>query len=271
MSAAVAMQLVRDDQVPRALAIVNGGNALATVVAAPLGSFLGGLVGWRAAFFLLVPIAAVAFVWQWTSLPSLSNGARASGNVFKLFRSPVVALGMAAVGVFFMGQFALFTYVRPFLETATHVDISMLSLILLMIGVSGFIGTIFIGALLTERRLYPTLVAIPVLMAAIALSLVAAGSWLPATAVLLGAWGLFATSAPVGWWTWLAKTLPNDAEAGGGLMVAVVQLAITMGATAGGLLFDMSGYQSTFVASAGILLLTALMAHLTGRFARLSA
>ena len=41
MSAATAMRLVPSHQVPRALAIFNGGNALATVVAAPLGSYLG--------------------------------------------------------------------------------------------------------------------------------------------------------------------------------------------------------------------------------------
>jgi len=41
LSAATAMRLVPDHLVPRALAIVNGGNALATVVAAPAGSFLG--------------------------------------------------------------------------------------------------------------------------------------------------------------------------------------------------------------------------------------
>jgi MFS family permease len=55
MSAATAMRLVAAEQVPRALAIVNGGNALATVVAAPLGSFLGAMVGWRGAFILLIP------------------------------------------------------------------------------------------------------------------------------------------------------------------------------------------------------------------------
>ena len=53
MSAATAMRLVPDDKVPRALTILNGGNALATVVAAPMGSFLGGLIGWRGAFFLV--------------------------------------------------------------------------------------------------------------------------------------------------------------------------------------------------------------------------
>ncbi|KPA98309.1 MFS transporter, partial [Pseudomonas asplenii] len=53
------------------LAIVNGGNALATVIAAPLGSFLGTLIGWRAAFFCVVPVAALAALWLLLSLPSL--------------------------------------------------------------------------------------------------------------------------------------------------------------------------------------------------------
>jgi len=60
MSAATAMRLVPDRHVPRALAIVNGGNALATVIAAPMGSFLGAIIGWRYAFFCIVPIAAIA-------------------------------------------------------------------------------------------------------------------------------------------------------------------------------------------------------------------
>lgn len=51
-------------------------------------------------------------------------------------------------------------------------------------------------------------------------------------------------------------------------MVAVVQLAITMGATSGGILFDHSGYRATFGASALILMLAALLAYLTNRIAR---
>lgn len=38
--------------------------------------------------------------------------------------------------------------------------------------------------------------------------------------------------------TWLAQTMPQEVEAGGGLMVVVVQLAITLGATCGGFLLD---------------------------------
>ncbi|MNL59152.1 Purine ribonucleoside efflux pump NepI [compost metagenome] len=83
--------------------------------------------------------------------------------------------------------------------------------------------------------------------------------------VLLGLWGLMATSAPVGWWSWIAEAMPHNAEAGGGLMVAVIQLAIALGSTVGGLLFDSTGYRSTFMASAAVLLFAALLAFLTSR------
>ena len=266
MSAATAMQLVPVDKVPRALAIFNGGNALATVIAAPLGSYLASLAGWRGAFFCLVPVALIALVWQWFSLPSMEAKPRGagSGNVFRLFKRRLVAVGMLAVGIFFMGQFVLFTYVRPFLETVTQVNVPVLSLILLSIGIAGFVGTTVIGRFL-KASFYGTLIVIPGVMALIALALVALGSAVPATVVLLSAWGLVATAAPVGWWSWVARTLPHDAEAGGGLMVAVVQLSIAFGSTVGGVLFDGSGYRSTFAFSAGLLLLGALLAFFTAR------
>lgn len=265
LSAATAMRLVPDDQVPRALAIVNGGNALATLIAAPLGSFLGSLIGWRGAFFCIVPVAAIVAVWLMMSLPRMKTEQGAtSGNVFRLMKSTPVLLGMLAVSVFFMGQFTLFTYLRPFLETITRVDVSTLSLMLLVLGAAGLSGTFLIEVFLT-RGLYRTLIVIPLLMAVISLALVSFGSSVALTTVLLGVWGLVATAAPVGWWTWLARTLPNDAEAGGGLMVAIVQLAITLGATVGGVVFDQRGYQATFELSAALLVVAAVLAALAAR------
>ena len=163
-----------------------------------------------------------------------------------------------------MGQFTLFTYVRPFLETVTLVDVSTLSLVLLVIGVAGFIGTAIIGRFL-RGGVYRTLIAIPLAMAVIALVLIPFGAWIGAAAALLGLWGLLGTAAPVGRWSWIAQALPKNAEAGGGLMVAVIRLAIALGSTIGGVLFDSSGYKSTFVASAAALLLAALLTFLTFR------
>ncbi|CAI1696146.1 MFS transporter [Serratia ficaria] len=266
MSAATAIRLVPQHQVTRALAIFNGGNALATVVAAPLGSYLGATIGWRGAFLCLVPVAVVALIWQFIALPSMDahKSRKSRGSVFHLFSRRIVAVGMLACALFFMGQFTLFTYVRPFLEAVTRVDSSGLSLILLAIGVAGFVGTLIV-AIFLNVKLYSTLVAIPLLMAVIAITLIPTGQNVWIVALLLGFWGLLATAAPTGWWTWLARTLPKDAEAGGGLMVAMIQLSIALGSTIGGMAFDHLGWQSAFAISGGLLTAAAVLTIFTSR------
>ena len=266
LSAAVAMRLVPPHQVPRALGIFNGGNAVAMVVAPPLGAWLGEAIGWRGAFFCLVPVGLAVLLWQWRSLPSMRAEARpaAPTAVFKLLTRAPVAVGMLAVGVFFMGQFSLFTYVRPFLETVTRVEVSTLSWILMGIGAAGVFGTTLVGFVL-NRHLYRTLMLIPLLMAVVAVALTLFGHRVWPVAALLGFWGLVATAAPAGWWTWIARALPDDAETGGGLMVAVIQLSIALGSSVGGVLFDTRGYQTTFLVSAALLLAAVTLAFFTRR------
>src|SRR5215210_5624153 len=101
MSAATVMRLVPESDVPRALGMLNGGNALATTVAAPLGSFLGQYIGWRGAFFAVVPLAALTLGWLFVSLPSMpSEGGAGGGTVFRVLRRRQVPLGMTAVTLF---------------------------------------------------------------------------------------------------------------------------------------------------------------------------
>ncbi|MDB6153517.1 MAG: transcriptional regulator [Chthoniobacteraceae bacterium] len=260
MSAAMIMRLVPAESVPRGLAIIYGGNALASAIAAPMGSFMGGLLGWRWAFFSVIPVAVTALIWQALTLPPLpAHNDSGSKGMLKLFRNRVVALGMLAVMLSFMGQFALFTYLRPFLEQVTGVNVSMLTWMLLIVGLTGLIGTSFVSRFL-DGRLHTTLVVIPVAMAAtaIAMAVFGASTWI--TAALLAVWGILSTAAPVAWSTWLTRTLPENAEAGGGLMVAIIQLGITVGAAGGGVVFDSLGGSVTFLGSAGILVLSGLVA-----------
>lgn len=265
MSAATVMRLVPEDQVPRALSLLNGGNALATIVAAPLGSFFGQYIGWRGAFFLVVPLAAITFAWQWLTLPAMPFDRSAGGSsALGLLRRPAARFGAAAVAMLFAGQFALFTYIRPFLEGVTQLSASALSLVLLLMGLGGLCGTWVFGRLVA-RFPSATLILAPVGLAVIACALVAAGPFAVPTAGLLVLWGAIGTGAPVAWWTWVARRFPKDAEAGGGLLVAIVQLAITLGAAGGGLLFDAAGYRATFLASAALLAAGALLAALDAR------
>lgn len=260
MSTAIVLRLLPRDDVPKGLAMLNAGNAIAATISAPLGSWLGDIVGWRGAFFLVVPLALLALVWQWIAMPSLPpRGRPGPGNVFRLLARRQVALGMTAILLLFMGQFALFTYLRPFLETVAGFSVPRLSIAFLAMGLAGVAGTWAISRLL-GGRLYAILIAIPAVMALIAALLVALRGSPAAVAALLVLWGFFGTAAPVGWGTWLARVLSDEAEAGGGLQVAVIQLAIMIGAAGGGLMFDAIGWWSAFACATVLLVGSSLAA-----------
>ena len=175
---------------------------------------------------------------------------------------------MGAVFCLFMGQFALFTYLRPFLESVTRLNDAWLSLTLFILGITGFIGTFVVGKLL-KRTLYPVLIFWPCLMAILALGMITSGHERIETIALIGLWGFIGTSACIGWSVWLAKVMQDDTEQGGGLMVAVIQFAITLGASLGGRLYDHGGYQSCFMLSALILIAGGVLSFIVSRMRNL--
>ncbi|HBZ14367.1 MFS transporter [Candidatus Pantoea floridensis] len=258
LSTAITMRLVPSDQVPRALSIVFSGISLATIIAAPLGSYLGAIIGWRNIFMLTAALGVLALLWQFFTLPAMPpvNKAR-SGGVLDLLRKSVMRWGMLAVIMMFTGHFAFFTYLRPFLEGSAQLNVNQLSLVLLAFGVANFFGTSLAGYLVT-RSVSLTLTGMALVMSVTALVLVSFGnvSWLVGAGVAL--WGLAFGSMPTGWSTWLSRAVPDDAESGGGLLVATIQLAITAGAAAGGWMFDLQGAGGVFLASGVLMLLAAI-------------
>lgn len=74
---------------------------------------------------------------------------------------------------------------------------SYLSLILLAIGVAGFVGTMIVSTFLSAI-FYKTLIMIPLLMAAITGALLLVGHHIWAVAVLLSLWGYLRQLRPRG-------------------------------------------------------------------------
>jgi len=265
LSTAIIARIASTSDVPKALAMLQGGSALAAVIAAPLGSFLGGLIGWRGAFFIVVPIGAAAFLWQLAVLPRMPGARHGSlGRTFALMANRTFALGMTAMILFFMGQFALSTYLRPFLEDITLLDVNALSLVLLGVGLAGLGGTWLIPGILRSHMGH-VLIGFPAFLVIVALALVGLGSFAFATAGLLLLWGLFTTPVPAAWTTWMTRTIPDRLEEGGAWFVALIQFAITSGAFAGGLLFDHVGWWSPFVLTAVTMAASALVALAVAR------
>ncbi|MFB5643263.1 MFS transporter [Kluyvera ascorbata] len=263
MSTATAMRLVPARDVPKALSIIFAGVSIATVVAAPLGSFLGSLIGWRNVFILCVVPGVLALLWQLWVLPSMrpENGGSLR-TLLHVLRRPGMIGGLLATIFIFSGHFAFFTYLRPFLETVGRASVETISLILLGFGLANFVGTSIAGHLLA-RNLRLTLALVPFSMGVLALLMVAFGHLALLDGLLVTLWGFAFGLVPVGWSTWLATTVPDEAESAGGLMVASIQLAISAGAAGGGLVFDLNGASGVFTVS-GVLLVAAMVMVFAG-------
>lgn len=265
MAAAVAMRLVPSALLPRALSIIFSGIAIGTVVAVPLGSYLGGLYGWRSAFFAAAAVGMVTLAFQSFTLPRLAPRRPARlRTVLEVLQRPGIAMGMFGCVLVHSAHFAMFTYVRPFLEGTTGIGAQGLSLMLLGFGVANFVGTLLAGRLL-ERHPLATLVLMPALVGVAALALVLLPASLPGQAVLLAIWGLAFGGVPVAWSNWVASAVPDQAESAGGMVVASVQSAIATGAAAGGAVFSLGGSAGVFVAAAVLMLLAALLIALRVR------
>ena len=253
LATATIMQLVPEDAVPKALGLLYMGNAIATAFAAPVGSYMGDLIGWRGVFWAMTPVVAINLIWQWACLPAMS--AQASIPVSRtlgLLKRRNVAFAMLGVMLTFAGAFSGFTYFRPFLETSTQVSVPQLSMLLLGLGTAGFLGTYGASALI-RKHLHALMRWLPMALAAVTLGLLGFGTVLWAVAVLMIAWGALNSAIPVCWSTWLSKGIADEPESGGGLMVAAIQLAIMLGGAFGGLLLDRFSIAATLIGSAVLL------------------
>ena len=247
MSAAIAMRLVPQQHGPRALAIIYGGCSFASVLAAPLGSFLGDIIGWRNVFLLSGMLSVVAFLWQAFTLPSLKPiGETKISTLLEVLKIQNFSVGMLAVALVFCGHFAVFTYLRPFLENTTGVGVDALSMILLAFGIANFIGTSFAGFMIKES-LHKTLFLLPFCLFLVAVGLLQFGESIFLTPVLICLWGAICGPVPVAWSAWVVRKVPEYAETGGGIYVAAVQFAAAVGAMVGGLTFDVTGSKGVLV------------------------
>ena len=209
-------------------------------------------------------VGALTLLVQLATIPSLPPTAVASfRTLIEVLKRPTIRVALLVVLLVASGQFAGFTYVRPFLETVPVMPIETISLVLLAYGIGGFFGN-FAGAFLAERNLKLAVGLAPLLIALSALAMLMLGASPVIAAIAVAAWGFAFGAVPVGLQTWLVRAAPDQAESAGGLMVATFQVAIALGAVFGGLLVDHAGVASAFAYGAAATLLAALVSFAVG-------
>uniref|UniRef100_A0A9E7ZHM1 MFS transporter n=1 Tax=Bosea sp. NBC_00436 TaxID=2969620 RepID=A0A9E7ZHM1_9HYPH len=252
LATAVIMRLVPESEVPRALALMYGGQAIAAAFAAPVGSYLGGLFGWRAVFWALTPIVAINLAWHVIALPSLPARQRQDfRTMFGLLKRPYFLRGLIASMLSWGSAFTMFTYLRPFLEQVTGADVTMLSVLLLVLGCAGFVGTWAAGRFLSGS-VAPLLKLPALLMGGCTIGLLLLGGSVAAVVLFLAVWGAMNTAMSVIWMTWMSQNVDDAPEAAGSLMVAAIQASILLGAVGGGMLLDGLSIFATFLGSVAL-------------------
>lgn len=259
MATAIAIRLVPTESVPKALSIIFGGASFSAVLAAPLGSYLGNIIGWRNVFLFAALVGVIGFIWLFVSLPSLKpKGEVKLRTILDVLKIPNFTPGLFAITLAFCGRFASITYLRPFLEQKTGLEGNSVSIVFLAFDFSYFIGTLFATGMV-KKNLRLTLFLPSIVLAISSLLLIFAGEILVPTVMLIIVLGAAFAPIPVSWSTWIATTAPENTETAGGLYVAAVQFSAGIGAMLGGVIFDITGSNGVFSLSAVTWILSAIV------------
>ncbi len=260
IGAGIGGRLVPARSVGKATSIIFAGVSIGMLVGGAAGALIGELFGWRVAFGASLVLSLVSLVAQAAYLPALrvNEGVNARG-LFSITQTRNGRVGLVAMLLALVGQYAAYTYITPLLARDAGFDGEKISLILLGYTVVGMLGN-FVGGATAGRHLKATLAA-TILFCALPAAL------LPFTAsahvellILLAFWGVAYGAMPVALQMWMASAAPKAAEGAMALFVANFQISISLGSFLGGLVVDYRGLPAAmlFGAIVGILGLVVL-------------
>lgn len=258
----LAPQLVGERFGTRARSVIIAGVSAGTVVGLPAGQFLGNAVGWRTTFAVAAAVSAVVALAQAVFLPNVRPALTTRIHDFShVFRSPSARLAIILTIFAFIGQFAASTYVTPFLEDFAGLGTRSVSIVFLLYGIGGILGTLIGGPLVGRSMIGSSIGAAGI----IGLIVLAMPVLHPAPSVIGGlvvAWGLVWGVVPLAAQVWMLTAVPDGQEAAASVSVATMQLSIAAGSALGGLLVDSSSLRTVFITSGVVLIGAALFAVL---------
>jgi len=161
---ASAASLASPEQRGRALAIVIAGLSAATALGAPLGTFIGGWLNWRATMWFVAGVGALAAIgvaWRLPQIPappavSLARRLAPLGDAR-------VLLTLLTTWLVYTGTFLVYTYIGLSFDRATGGDPRVLAGLLLLWGVAATFGNLASGRLTDRfgsRRIITTVITL---------------------------------------------------------------------------------------------------------------
>ncbi|WP_326819666.1 MFS transporter [Streptosporangium sp. NBC_01756] len=270
-AAGLGPRLVPERSVGRATSIILAGVSVASVLGVPAATFISSFAGWRTAFVAMGVLALALLALLAATLPSLPGEPRAHASEPLPREAPAhvsegrlawlsgpLKIVLVLTVLIVSGQFAAYTYVRPFLEQVSHAGPALVSTALLLYGAAGVAGNFAAGAW-AARNPKPVLVTLAVLMALSMAALPLIG--LPL--IVLMVWGLGYGGVGVTLQLWIMRS--GGGEMGTALFVGAFNVSIALGSFAGGRVVDSVSISAVMWVGTALAVVSAATAGISGR------
>ncbi|MGO3406589.1 sugar transporter [Marinomonas sp.] len=146
ITASIAIRVAPWGKKNLALSILATGTGLAMVLGVPLGRLIGESLGWRTTF-AVIGVASlgitIALMRLLPSLPSLFSGTLS--KVSELMKNPVLIFLYFFIFLVFTAHYTAYSYIEPFLANVGDNSAGFTTLILLLFGGAGILGSVIFG------------------------------------------------------------------------------------------------------------------------------
>ena len=232
----LAVRTVPDGKRALGLSTIATGSSVAMVVGLPLGRVVGLYVGWRMTFLSIAIISALIFIFIAVVFPKLQSRGK-----FAFKQLPALLHNRVLVGVFIMSvlfataHYTGYSYIEPFLGKVASMSPDVVTLVLIVFGASGMLGSIsFSKYYMANRRRFMLVMTLGPAVCLLLLQ-VAAACLLSVVAVCI-MWGAMATAFNITFQDNTIRFAPENATSiGMSIFSGIFNLGIGSGAYVGGL------------------------------------
>ncbi|WJD48476.1 sugar transporter [Enterobacter sp. PGRG2] len=233
ITASLAIRLAPAGKRAQALSLLATGTALAMVLGLPIGRLVGQYFGWRTTFFIIglgALITLLCLVKLLPRLPSEHSGSLKSLPV--LFRRPALMAIYLLTVVVVTAHYTAYSYIEPFVMTVAGSSASFATLLLLVLGGAGIIGSMLFSKLGNAHASGLVSGAIALLALCLALLLPAAASEIH-LAVLSLFWGVAIMIIGLGMQVKVLSLAPDATDVAMALFSGIFNIGIGAGALVG--------------------------------------